>query len=58
MTDAPPQPMVPVAPIAPPMFGQGPQGKKPGQKSLTPSFLGSAMTPQAGQLGQKTLLGT
>lgn len=58
MTDAPPQPAVPVAPSAPPMFGQAPQGQKPKGKSFTPSFLGSAMTPQAGQLGTKTLLGT
>ena len=48
-----PQPQTPQA--LPPVLQ--PQGKKPGQKSSTPSFLGGAMLPDQGQKGQKSLLG-
>lgn len=58
---SPSLPMIPNAPQAPPMFGGGPDSARPGQKpkrqSFFPTFLGTGDTPQAGQLGQKTLLG-
>jgi hypothetical protein len=58
---APPQgtlPQVPNAPPPPPMFGaQTTPGSKPKRQSFFPTFLGTGSTPEAGQLGQKTLLG-
>jgi hypothetical protein len=56
---APPLPTLPQAPAPPPMFGQtSPQGQKPARKGMTPTFLGTALTPQVGQTGMKTLMGT
>lgn len=54
---SPALPALPTAVPPPPMFGQNPQGKKPQRKSMQPSFLGTGSMPQAGQLGNKTLLG-
>lgn len=47
----------PNAPTPPPVFGQDPMGKKPKQKSTTPTFLGSGTMPQQGETGGKTLVG-
>lgn len=57
--EAPPLPTIGAAPAPPPMFGADPNSTgKPKKKSMQPTFLGTGATPQAGQLGQKTLLGT
>jgi hypothetical protein len=51
-------PMVPNAPSPPPLFGAQQQpGQKPKRQSFFPTFLGSGATPDASQVGQKTLLG-
>jgi hypothetical protein len=52
-------PMIPNAPSPPPMFGQADSspGTKPKRQSFFPTFLGTGDTPQAGQVGNKTLLG-
>jgi hypothetical protein len=51
-------PQIPNAPPPPPMFGAQQQpGSKPKRASFFPTFLGTGSTPEAGQLGQKTLLG-
>lgn len=55
--DTPPMPAVPAAPPPPPMFGQKAPPRKSGQQNMQPSFLGTGAMPQAGQLGQHTLLG-
>lgn len=60
MFDTPSTPQLPVPPAAaapPPMFGAAPQGKKPKQQSMQPTFLGEGAKPLQGQLGQKTLMG-
>lgn len=49
--------ILPGAPAAPPMLGSPTQGSKPQAKASQPTFLGSNLVPQAGQTGQKTLLG-
>jgi hypothetical protein len=56
----PPLPSLPQAPAPPPMFGQSQMqpGVKPPRKSATPTFLGTSLTPQTGQTGMKTLMGT
>lgn len=58
-TPAPPPMIVaPQAPAAPPLFGSQQPKKNPSQgRSMNQTFLGTAAAPQAGQLGQKTLLG-
>jgi hypothetical protein len=54
----PPLPSVPQAPAPPMMFGQNaPQGQKPGRKGMTPTFLGTMLTPPNAQMGTKTLMG-
>jgi hypothetical protein len=53
-------PMIPNAPSPPPMFGMADASKpgaKPKRASFFPTFLGTGSAPEAGQLGQKTLLG-
>ncbi len=50
-------PQAPGATPPPPIFGQGPQQKKPQAKSTQPTFMGQQDIPQPGQLGAKTLLG-
>lgn len=47
----------PNAPAPPPVFAQDPMGKKPKQKSTTPTFLGTGSVPQASDMGTKTLIG-
>lgn len=55
-TSGVPTPKVGEAPAPPPMFGANlGMGKKP--KTPQPSFLGTGLAPEQGQLGQKTLLG-
>ena len=54
----PPLPVVPQAPNPPMMFGQNqPQGQKPGRTPMTPTFLGTMLTPMPSQSGMKTLMG-
>lgn len=55
--DTPPLPVVPGAPTPPPVFGERAGQKKKPQQSMQPTFLGTQATPQAGQVGSKTLLG-
>lgn len=57
--DAPQQalPTVSTAPTPPPVFAQDPMGRKPKQKSSTPTFLGSGSIPTQTQAPAKTLLG-
>jgi len=50
-------PQLPTAPPPPPVFGQAPLGKKPGQKSTTPSFLGAQMLPAKGSSAPAALTG-
>lgn len=51
-------PSLPQAAQSPPVFGQAMQpNQKPGQKSATPSFLGSATIASPGNLGGKKLVG-
>lgn len=60
MTPETPQAVLPQLPNAvppPPVFGSAPQGKKPGIKSATPSFLGAADLPSKANIGTKTLVG-
>jgi hypothetical protein len=47
------------APMPPPVFAQDPTGRKPKQKSTTPTFLGSGSVPQqqGNQTMGKTLIG-
>ncbi len=53
-----PLPAIGTPPPPPPMFGADVSLKKrPGAKSMQPSFLGTGSAPTQGQLGQKTLLG-
>lgn len=56
---SPQLPAVPQAPGAPPMFGtpQAGPGQKPQPMSSQPTYIGSQLTPQAGQATGKTLLG-
>lgn len=60
-SSSPPPPMAPIAPQAPPVFGQStessPIGSKPKRASMNPTFLGAADSAAASQLGQKTLMG-
>lgn len=57
-TPTPPAPVLPQQPAAPPMFGQQTQpGQKPGAKSSQPTFLGANLGAQAGQTGQRSLIG-
>lgn len=53
-------PNMPTPSSPPPLFGASQQspGQKPRRASFFPTFLGSGDVPSAGQLGQKTLLGT
>ncbi len=57
--DSPQQalPQLPNAPPPPPIFGQAPLGKKPGQKSSTPSFLGTQALPAQGSSAPAALQG-
>lgn len=61
MMDAPSStglPMIPNTPSPPPAFGaQTTPGQKPKRQSFFPTFLGTGDIPQAGQVGNKTLLG-
>lgn len=58
LSPSPSLPMIPNAPAPPPMFGaETTPGQKPKRASFFPTFLGTGDTPQAGQLGQKTLIG-
>lgn len=52
----PPAPVLPAAPVQPPMFGTSGPGQKPQAKSSQPTFLG-AITANPTNTGQKTLLG-
>lgn len=52
-----PLPKPGTAPPPPPMFGAFAGQKKQKAKSMQPTFLGADAAPQAGQTGQKTLLG-
>ncbi len=45
------------APTPPPVFASDPLGRKPKQKSTTPTVIGGAMIPTAQQAPSKTLLG-
>lgn len=58
MTSAPsiPQPVLPAAP-PPPILAAGPQGSKPGRKSMQTTFLGAGDLPTPGSSPGKTLLG-
>lgn len=58
--DPPPLPATPAAPAAPTMFGEQRAGqkKKPKQKSMQPTFLGTEQAANPSNTGQKTLLGT
>lgn len=44
-------------PTPPPVFASDPMGKKPKNKSTTPTFLGTGSTPDQGNMGSKTLIG-
>jgi hypothetical protein len=46
-------------PMPPPVFAQDPTGRKPKQKSTTPTFLGTGSVPQqqGNQAMGKTLIG-
>lgn len=48
---------LPNAPTPPPVFAQDPMGKKPKQKSTTPTYLGAGTTPNQSNVGGKTLTG-
>lgn len=41
----------------PPVFANDPMGKKPKQKSGTPTFLGTGSVPDQSNMGSKTLIG-
>lgn len=57
MTPSSPQlPQLPQAPAAAPVFGMNPQGRKPGQKSTIPSFLGTQALPSQGSSAPKALV--
>jgi hypothetical protein len=60
MTPSTPQQALPALPAAvpsPPVFGAAPQGKKPGAKNPTPTFLGAADMASPANLGGKQLVG-
>lgn len=61
MTPSTPQQALttPAAENLPPVFAQDPTGKKPKQKSTTPTYLGSGSVPQqqGNQAMGKTLIG-
>lgn len=58
MTPSRPQQIIlPQAPAPPPVFGQNPTGTKPGNKTQSATFLGSAALPSQSNQGFKTLLG-
>lgn len=44
-------------PPPPPMYGVDQKKKRPGNKSMAPTFLGAEAVPTAPQMGNKTLLG-
>lgn len=48
---------MPNAPTPPPVFASDPMGKKPKQKFLTPTYLGSGTTPDQTMTGGKQLTG-
>lgn len=48
---------MPNAPTPPPVFANDPTGKKPKQKSMTPTYLGTGTTPDQTNMGGKTLIG-
>jgi hypothetical protein len=52
-----PLPTLPAAPPPPPVFGQNPQGQKPGKKSATPTFLGTQAVPDSTSSQGKQLVG-
>lgn len=55
--DKPDNYRLPDEPAKPMPFGQEAPKKKSKPKSMTPTFLGEASTPNITQLGSKTLLG-
>lgn len=48
---------LPNAPTPPPVFAQDPMGKKPKQKSMTPTYLGTGTLPEQSNQGTKQLTG-
>lgn len=48
---------MPNAETLPPVFANDPTGKKPKQKSTTPTFLGTGTMPQQADTGGKQLTG-
>lgn len=49
--------VTPAAPTPPPVFAASPQGKKPGVKPQTSTFLGAGTLPSQSDKGFKTLTG-